>query len=158
MKHVISSIAFIAAAACAFGVSAQQTTKDGKRIGTRDDYRWCMDTADSVAKRKAELEARSEKLKTEAQERSKAVEELNADIKRLDDESLTGIARTRLERRVKEQQARLKAGQESDATYNADVESLQKTVAEYQGKCANVAFDNDDVDAVKKERAAAGKK
>jgi predicted nucleic acid-binding Zn-ribbon protein len=68
------------------------------------------------------------------------------------------MARTRLERRVKEQQAKLKSGQDSDTAYNADIESLQKTIADYREKCTNVAFDNDDVDAVKKERAAAGKK
>jgi predicted negative regulator of RcsB-dependent stress response len=159
MKHLTYPIAFLAAAAFAAGACAQQqTTKDGKRVGTRDEYRACLDGNETIAKRRTELEERGAKRKKEAEELQAATQELNADIKKLDDESLTGIARTRLERKVKEQQNRIKAAQDSDVGYNADIAAYEQSVADYRGKCTNVAFDNDDVAAVKKEREAAGKK
>jgi hypothetical protein len=158
MKYVIHSIAFAAAAACAFGAFAQQTTKDGKRVGTRDELRACYEAQDAIAKRKPELEEAGRKRAAEAKELHESSEQLNSEVKHADDDNLTGLRRTRLERRVKEQEARVKAAQEADAAYQADVAAFEKSVEDYRAKCTNVAFDNDDVAAVKKEREAAGKK
>ncbi|HUR88169.1 MAG TPA: hypothetical protein VMZ74_03695 [Ramlibacter sp.] len=158
MKHVLSSVAFVAIAACAAGASAQQFTKDGKRIGTRDDYRNCLNTADTIEPRQAELRVRSEKINNELKALNAEAPELSAAAKSADDDGLTGVRRTRLERRIKEHDARLKAAQELGTALDKDVEAFNNFVTDYKGKCSNIAFDNDDIAAVKKEREAAGKK
>lgn len=159
MKQVLTSLAAVALAACAVTAIAQpQTTKDGKRIGTRDEYRACLNIADQVEQRQSELRTRSEALAKEMKTLNEEAPQLNAEVKSADDDGVSGIRRTRLERRVKEHDARLKTAQEQEAALNKDVDGFNQFVTDYKGKCTGVAFDNDDIDAVKKERAAAGKK
>lgn len=160
MKTVLKFLAFITFAACALAVSAQQTSKDGKRIGTRDEYRACLENADSIEQRQGELRSRGDKINAELKSLNDEAPELSAAAKSADDEGygLTGVRRTRLERRIKEHDARLKAAQDLQATLSGDVDGFNKFVVDYKGRCTNIAFDNDDVAAVKKEREAAGKK
>ena len=158
MRQALTCIAFAALAAFALAVSAQGVTKDGKRIGTRDEYRVCLETADSVAPRQEELRVRAEKVNSEMKALSEEAPELNAAVRSADNDGVTGSRRTRLERRVKEHDVRLKAAQELQEKLNADVEVFNKYVADYRFNCTGVAFDNDDIAAVKKEREAAGKK
>jgi predicted nucleic acid-binding Zn-ribbon protein len=159
MKQAITTIAFVALAACAAVAIAQpKMTKDGKRIGTREEYAACLNTADDIEQRQNALRTRSETIAKEMKALNDESPELNAAVKSADDDGLTGIRRTRLERRVKEHDSRLKAAQEQEAALNKDVDGFNKFVEDYKGKCTGIAFDNDDIDAVKKERAAAGKK
>ncbi|HEY8049857.1 MAG TPA: hypothetical protein VIE63_11835 [Ramlibacter sp.] len=158
MRRVASSIAFTVLAACALTAGAQQMTKDGKRIGTRDEYRACLNDAETVEHRQADLRARSDKIAQQMKALSDEAPELAAAVKSADDDGLTGFRRTRLERRVKEHDEHLKAAQDDETKLNADVADLNKFTEAYRGRCTNVAFDNDDVAAVKKEREAAGKK
>ena len=158
MRRVSSSIAFILLAACACAAGAQQVTKDGKRVGTRDEYRACLNDADTVEQKQAELRTRSEKIAADMKVLNAEAPELAAAVKSADDDGLTGFRRTRLERRVKEHDEHLKEAQDREAKLNADVADFNKYVEAYRGRCTNVAFDNDDVAAVKKEREAAGKK
>ena len=159
MKQAFTSLAAVALAACALTVVAQpQTTKDGKRIGTRDEYRACMNNTDEIEQRQAALRTRSESIAKDMNALNEEAPELTAAVKSADDDGVTGLRRTRLERRVKEHDARLKAAQEQEDALNKDVQGLNKFIEDYKGRCTGVAYDNDDIDAVKKERAAAGKK
>ena len=159
MKPVFTFIAFITAAACAFTVSAQQMTKDGKRIGTRDDLRACFDNHDRIEATQTRLKARGEKVAADAKEVTAESEQLNKEVKSADEDGLTGLRRTRLERKVKESQAKVATLNEEQAKLKSDAEALEKTVAAYREKCSgDIAFQNDDVAAVKQEREAAGKK
>jgi len=158
MNKAISSIAFTVIAACAITAIAQQTTKDGKRIGTRDEYRACLDNADQISQRQDALRTRSETLAKDMRALNEEAPELSAAMKSADDDGVSGVRRTRLERRVKEHDTRLKAAQEQEGALNKDVEDLNKFIVDYKGRCTGVVFDNDDIEAVKKDRAAAGKK
>ena len=158
MKKALFALTFLAAAAVSAGAGAQQFTKDGKRIGTRDEYRACLNDADTVEPRQAELRARSAKISAEMKELDAEAPQLEADAKSADNDGLTGFRRTRLEHRLKEHDERLHAAQDAAKKLDADVEALNKFVTDYRARCTNVAFENDDVAAVKKEREAAGKK
>ena len=159
MKKALTSLAAALLAACAVTAIAQpQTTKDGKRIGTRDEYRTCLNNADEVEQRQDALRTRSAPLAKEKKALPEEAPELSAEVKRANDDGVSGVRRTRLERRVKEHDARLKTAREQEDALNKDVEGLNKFIEDYRGRCTGVAFGNDDIEAVKKERAAAGKK
>ena len=66
MKRALFALTFLAAALCATGASAQQFTKDGKRIGTRDELRACYDTRDAIDVKQKEIIERRKKLAAEA--------------------------------------------------------------------------------------------
>jgi chromosome segregation ATPase len=158
MKRALFALTFVAAAACAAGAGAQQVTKDGQRIGTRDELRACYDTRDAIDVHQKEILERRKKLAGQADELKAEGDDLRTQVKQADDDNLTGLRRTRLERKVKEHDARLKELQAAAATLESDTNALEKQAEEHKQKCTNVAFANDDVAAVKKEREAAGKK
>lgn len=158
MKRALFALTFLAAALCATGASAQQFTKDGKRIGTRDELRACYDTRDAIDARQKDLIERRNKLSAEVQELNTEGEDLRQQLKQADVDNLSGLRRTRLERRVKDHDARLKEAQEKSAALDQETQGLVKQAEDQKKNCTNVAFENDDVAAVKKEREAAGKK
>lgn len=156
LRHSLALVAL--AATCGLALAQPQTTKDGKRVGTREDLRACMATRDEIESTQKSLKERGEKIAADSKALSAETEDLNTQVKQADDDGLTGLRRTRLERKVKEHDAKLKSVQDAEAAFNADHEAFDKKVAGYHESCSNVAFDNDDVAAVKKEREAAGKK
>ena len=160
MKRALFALTFLAAAACAGGAAAQQFTKDGKRIGTRDELRACYDSRDSIEARQKELIERRKKLESVVKDLNAEGADLKTQVEQADADNLTGLRRTRLERKVKEHDARLKEVQEQAATIDKDANALELQAQEHKQKCdpAHLAFQTDDVAAVQKERQAAGKK
>lgn len=160
MKRALFAITFLAAAACAGGASAQQFTKDGKRIGTREELRACYDSRDSIDSHQKELIERRKKLESVVKDLNAEGEDLKKQMEQAEMDGLTGLRRTRLERKVKEHDSRLKEVQEQGATLDKDVNALEQQAQDHKQKCdpAHLAFENDDVAAVQKERQAAGKK
>jgi len=63
-----------------------------------------------------------------------------------------------LAERARKANERVQASHKADEAYNADRAKFDKDLAGYRENCVSLAFEPDDVDAVKKEREAAGKK
>ena len=157
MKKLTLSIA--AAAAVCLGASAQQASST-KPAGTIDQLRACLNTQDDIEARQGALRDRGDKL-------AKAAEALNAQAKEINDEgariaedmNATGSGRRgrfeRRERAYKQEAESLRSAQEA---FNADRKKIEDDFAAFRQKCADVAYLQDDIEKVKKEREAAGKK
>lgn len=143
-------------AALAFPAAAQAPAK--KKLGTRDELRACMNSEADIQARQKTLKERAEKLGEEAKALRLETEELAPEQKRMEaDDWATGPARTRLERKIKAHDNRLKAAQEAEAAFDTDRQAFEKDLAGWREKCITVSFDPDDKEAVLKEREAAKK-
>lgn len=150
----------ILAAAAALTVAAHAQTPAAKPSGTIDQLRACLNMQDEFEPRQKELRERGEKL-------TKTTEAMNAQAKEIDEESqrvaedmnATGSGRRarfeRKERAFKKERETHMAAQE---TFNADRKKIEDDFAAFRAKCADTAYMQDDIDKVKKEREAAGKK
>jgi hypothetical protein len=153
--HALSAIA-IGAFACSFlqPALAQQAKDPSKRVGTRDELRFCMNAEPEIQARQKALLERGQKLGESARAMQAETEEVTAEQKRAEsDDSLTGPRRERLERKIRAHNAKLKEAREVEAAFDADKAAFDKDLAAWRDKCTNVQFMQDDLDAVKAERA-----
>lgn len=136
-----------------------QAPETGRRVATIDELRACMDGNDALRLRKAALEERSGKLAEEARGIRSEVDELNDEANRARlDPTFSGARRERFERRQQAVNARSQALQQSSAAFEAERDAFNRDNAAMSARCGGIAFRNDDVETVRKEREAAGKK
>ena len=156
MKQLTPILLAVSAVLC---LPAFAQTTDGQRVGTRDDLRACLDANDNATQRHKALKERAEKLSAEAKEVAAEEKEVNEEttLSRLDNR-YTGPRLMKLERRQKDLRTRIEALNAAQVAFNAESAALQKEVDAQAAKCNGVAFKNEDLEAVRKEREAAGKK
>ena len=138
---------------------AAQPADASRRVATIDELRACMDGNDSTRQRHAALQERADKMAQEAKSVQADIEQVNEEANKLRlDANISPMLRDRFERRQKAATARSEALQKTVAAFNADREALNKDIEAMTSKCNGVAFRNEDLEAVRKEREAAGKK
>jgi hypothetical protein len=142
------------AASLLLPAAAQQAKDPTKRVGTRDELRYCTNTGPEIQARQKVLVERGQKLGEAAKAMQAETEEVQADQKRAEtDDSLTGPRRERLERKIRAHNAKMKEAQEVEAKFDADKAVFEKDLAAWREKCTNVQFMQDDLDAIKAEGA-----
>jgi chromosome segregation ATPase len=150
----ISALALGAIAASFLApAAAQQAKEPGKRVGTRDELRYCMSASPAIEARQKALQERGEKLGESAKQLKAETDEVNAEQQRAEsDDTLTGPRRERLDRKIRAQTAKLKEAHEVEAKFDADKAAFEKDIGAWREKCSNVQFMQDDLDAVKAEQ------
>jgi hypothetical protein len=157
MNKLSLSIAVLAAA---LSLHAFGQANSGKRTGTIDQLRTCMNTQDDIDARQKALVERGNQL-------TKATETLNAQVKDMaeegqrvsEDPSATGSGRrARYDRKERAFKQEVEAHRVAQETYNADRKKIEVDFTAFREQCADTAYLQDDIDKVKKEREAAGKK
>lgn len=147
----------VSAALC-LGAFAQAS--GDKRTGTIDQLRACLNTQDDI-------EARQKALSDLGVQLTKTTETLNAQVKDLaeegqrvsEDPSASGSGRrARFERKERAFKQEVEAHRKAQEQFNADRKKIETDFAEFRQKCAETAYLQDDIDKVRKEREAAGKK
>lgn len=141
-------------AALSFSAAAQDAPK---KTLTRDEYRACMTSQDSLQARGESIKQRNAKLQQESDAIKAEEDELKAEQKRAEESSFPG-ARDRFERKVRTHSSRVKAAEEESKTLRAEADSFSKDLDAHNAKCSGVAINREDREAVTKEREAAGKK
>lgn len=124
---------------------------------TRDEFRACMNNQDALKAKADSIKERGAKLTAEGESIRAEEEQLKAEQKRVEDSSFPG-ARERFDKKVRVHQNRIKAAEEESAKLRAEAGQITTDLDAHNAKCANVAVNKDDRDAVMKEREAAGKK
>jgi hypothetical protein len=150
----VSAVALGAIAASLLLPAAAQQAKDpSKRIGTRDELRYCTSASPEIQARQKALVERGSKLGEAAKQLKAETDEVMAEQQRAEtDDTYTGPRRERLERKVRAHNAKLKEAQEVEAKFDADKAAFDKDLAGWREKCTNVQFMQDDLDAVKAEQ------
>lgn len=150
----LASIALSAIVAAFLSPAAAQQAKDpNKRVGTRDELRYCMSTGPDIQARQSGLVERGQKLGEDAKAMKAETDELSSEQKRAEsDDTLSGPRRERLERKVRAHNAKLKEAREVEAKFDADRAAFEKDLAAWREKCSNVQFMQDDLEAVKAEQ------
>lgn len=153
-KFYLSMIAL--AAAFSLGAFAQPSA--GKRTGTVDELRACMSTQDDI-------EARQKTIRETGAQLVKAGESLNAQNKEMVEEGQRALEdpaasgrRTRYERKERALRLEVEAHRKAEETFNADRAKIETDFNAFREKCADRAYLQDDIEKVKKEREAGGKK
>jgi hypothetical protein len=150
----------ILAAAAVISLPAMAQAPAAKPAGTIDQLRACLNTQDDIESRQKTLRERGDKL-------AKAGEAINAQAKEINDEAqrvaedmnATGSGRrARYERRERAYKQEVEAHRSAQEAFNADRKKIEDDFAAFRQKCADTAYMQDDIDKVKKEREAAGKK
>jgi chromosome segregation ATPase len=129
---------------------------DSSHVATRDELRACLDGEDSLKAKRADLEARAKQNTEDATAINKEGEELKEEQKRAEDSTLP-MARDRVERRIRQYQAKVKAAQEKEEGVRTGLEDLKKGIDEHNARCNGISFNPEDKEAILKERAAKGK-
>ena len=160
MNHTFRRTAvFVALACCATITFAQSAPATAKRQGTRDELRACLNTETELQTRRDALAEGLKKVDAAGKQVSVEGDEVKSDQERLDsDPSITGPRRDRIERKIRQHNARVAEYKQLEAKFEADKSAFDKDHAAWRDKCTTVQFLQDDMDAVKKEREAAGKK
>jgi chromosome segregation ATPase len=133
--------------------AAQQAKDPAKRVGTRDELRYCMSASPEIQARQQALKERGEKLGEAAKQLKAETDEITAEQQRAEsDDTLTGPRRERFEKKVRAHTSKLKEAQEVEAKFDADKAAFEKDLTAWREKCTNVQFMQDDLDAVKGEQ------
>jgi chromosome segregation ATPase len=150
----VSAIALGAIAASLLLPAAAQQAKDpDRRVGTRDELRFCMSASPEIQARQKALKERGDKLGESAKELKAETDDLNAEQQRAEtDDTYTGPRRERLERKVRAHSSKVKEARDLEAKFDADKAAFDKDLVAWREKCNNVQFMQDDLDAVKGEQ------
>lgn len=150
----ISALALGAIAASFLLPAAAQQAKDpNKRVGTRDELRYCMSASPEIQARQKALIERGKKLGEDANQLKAETDEVTAEQQRAEtDDTYSGPRRERLERKVRAHNAKLKEAREVEAKFDADKATFEKDLGAWREKCTNVQFMQDDLDAVNAEQ------
>jgi chromosome segregation ATPase len=142
--------------ASGFAPSPAQAQSASPKIATREELRACLDGEESLKAKRADLEARAKQNTEDAAVINKEGEELKEEQKRAEDSTLP-MARDRVERRIRQYQAKVKAAQEKEEGVRTGLEDLKKGIDEHNARCNGISFNPEDKEAILKERAAKGK-
>lgn len=138
---------------------AAQPADTTRRVATIDELRACMDGNDSTRQRHAALQERADKMAVEAKSVEAEIQQVNEEANKLRlDSNVSPMQRDRFERRQRAATARSEALQKTSAAFIADRDALNKDIESLSTKCNGISFRNEDLEVVRKERAAAGKK
>jgi chromosome segregation ATPase len=129
---------------------------DSSHVATRDELRACLDGEDSLKAKRADLEARAKQNTEDATAINKEGEELKEEQKRAEDSTLP-MARDRVERRIRQYQAKVKAAKEKEDGVRAGLEDLKKAIDQHNTQCKDLKYRAEDKEAIEKERASKGK-
>lgn len=157
MNKLSLSLAAVAAL-LPLAVHAQQAPAAAGRTGTIDEFRACLNTQDEIEARQGPLRQRVGQLSKTAESLNAQAAELEEEAKRLTEGGATSGRRARHERKERAFQQEAEAHRVAQEAFNADRAKLESDFAAFREKCANVAYLQDDVEKVRKEREAAGKK
>ena len=155
MKITATSALALGAIAASFllPAAAQQAKDPNKRVGTRDELRYCMSASPEIQARQKALIERGKKLGEDANQLKAETDEVTAEQKRAEtDDTYSGPRRERLERKVRAHNAKLKEAREVEAKFDADKAAFEKDLGAWREKCTNVQFMQDDLDAVNAEQ------
>jgi len=156
MKTLLASLAL---AATLHSPAFAQAADTNRRVASIDELRACMNGNDATRQRHQALQERGEKLVQESKSVQADIDAVNEEANRMRlDSNISPMVRDRFERRQRAATARSEALQKTSAAFDADREALNKDVAELSAKCNGIAFRNEDLETVRKEREAAGKK
>ena len=149
-----------AAAAVSLSVFAQAPAGGAKPTGTIDQLRTCLNMQDEIEARQKTLKATGEQLSKTTESLSARANEINEEGQRVaEDMNASGSGRRarfeRKERAFKQEREAHVANQEK---FNADRKKIEDDFTAFRTKCADTAYLQDDIEKVKKEREAAGKK
>ena len=162
MKKLLALVALGATlhvAAYAQAQPSQPAASAARPVGTIEELRACMDGNDSTRQRHAALQERADKMAQEAKAAQAEIDSANEEANRMRlDSNVSPMLRERFERRQRAANARSEALQKTSTAFNADRDALNRDIAALTEKCNGLAFRNDDLETVRKERAAAGKK
>lgn len=153
MKSLSLTLAALAAA-----LSLAAHAQSAPKRGTVDDLRGCLNTQDDIEARQAALRQRGEELTKTADALGAQSKELNEEGQRALEDAAASGRRTRYERKERAFKQETQAHRTAQEAFNADRAKLESDFAAFREKCANVAYLQADIDKVRQERAAAGKK
>jgi chromosome segregation ATPase len=144
----------IAAACAAFFISAAWAQAQPGRTVSRDELRVCMDTEDSIAKRKPGIESRMKEARAEIEALKPESTELEDERRRLEQDGWPSNRQDRFERKVRAHNAKSSAANDKLAAVQKDLTALNADVRGYNEKCVGVSFLPADKEAILKEREA----
>jgi hypothetical protein len=155
MNKLSLSVAVLAAT---LSLAAFAQPAAGKRTGTADELRACLNTQDDIEARQKAMRERGDKLSKTTETLNAQVKDLAEEDKRSSEDPAASGRRTRYERKeraFKQEQEAHRAAQEA---FNADRTKIETDFTAFREKCADTAYLQEDIDKVNKERQAAGKK
>jgi hypothetical protein len=154
---------FLAAAACGLLLAAALPAAQAQsspasapaRLVTRDEYRACLASGDSIHARQQDLEQRNKRAADDAAAMRTEAAELADEQKRLEEHP--NLPRTRFERRVAAFNAKVPVEKERAGALKSDLEAFNAAVVAHNGQCARITVRDEDRDAVVKERESKAK-
>jgi hypothetical protein len=151
---------FAAAAAVSLSVLAQAPAAGAKPTGSIDQLRACLGMQDDIEAREKILRATGEQLTKTSESFTERAKEIDEEGQRVaEDMNASGSGRRarfeRKERAFKQEREAHVANQEK---FNADRKKFEDEFTAFRAKCADTPYLQDDIEKVKKEREAAGKK
>ena len=149
-----------AAAAISFAAFAQAPAGGAKPTGTIDQLRTCLNMQDDIEARQKALKATGDQLIKTTDSLSERAKEINEEGQRVaEDMNASGSGRrARFERKERAFKQEREAHMANQEKFNADRKKIEDDFTAFRAKCAETAYLQDDIDKVKKEREAAGKK
>lgn len=157
MNKLSLSIVALAASLCLAAVAQPSA---GKRNGTIDELRACLSTQEDIEARQKTLTGRGAEIAKTGETLNAQAREMNEEGQKVaEDPSATGSGRrARYERKERAFKQEVAAHRQAQETFNAERKKLETDFTAFREKCADTAYLQDDIDKVKKEREAAGKK
>jgi chromosome segregation ATPase len=149
MKNITAAAAAAAFLLCTGWAHAQA----GKTI-TRDELRACMDTEDSIAKRKPAVEAGLKDARAEIDSLKPEAKELEEERVKLEQDGWPSRLQERFERKVKAHNNKSQVANDKLAAAQKQLTELNGAVKGYNDKCVGVSFLPSDKEAILKERGA----
>ncbi|HVZ46069.1 MAG TPA: hypothetical protein VHA82_19835 [Ramlibacter sp.] len=124
------------------------------RTISRDELRACLDSEDRVAARRKAFDERIAKRREQEAALKAESAELEEEAKHADEDQWKG---NRFSRHQKSFQAKVKAYNDEQAGFMAELEAMKQAAAAHNDKCAGIAFNPEDKEAILREREAAKK-
>ena len=152
-NHSLSKIA-AAILLAAIALPAAQAQTRPTRLVTRDELRVCMNTEPELLASKQAIDARNKQQREEAAAIRLEADELKAEHEKLEEDQKP---MDKFERKVKVHNARVKTAQAAAESFRGELETLNKSLKDYNEQCGAISFSTEDKEAILKERAAAGK-
>jgi hypothetical protein len=150
----------IAALAATISVGAFAQSDAGKRTGTVDELRACLNTQDEIEARQKSLSERSTQLARTAETLNAQSKDMTEEGQRVtEDPSATGSGRrARFDRKERAFKQEVEAHRTATEAFNTERTKIETDFTAFRQNCADKAYQQDDIAKVKKEREAAGKK
>jgi hypothetical protein len=159
-KLTLSIAAAFIAGSVTLSPGAGAQTPPAKPTGTADQLRACLGMQDDIEARQKTLKEAGEKLTKTTDSLNEQGKDLAEEGQRVsEDPSASGSGRrARFERKERAFRQEREAHMASQEKFNADRKKIEDDFTAFRQKCADTAYLQDDIEKVKKEREAAGKK